>query len=254
MSLSGIARKLLPGSLKQQLRPYLSSDMRHISYSQDGEDLMIASLLNVNRHSHAGFFVDVGAHHPHSLSNTFFFYRLGWRGINIDAMPGSMKTFQRLRPRDLNIEAAVSNVPTPLVYYEFNHTGMNGFISDIDALKADVPQIAVLNTRTIQAKTLSEILSSHLPAGQKIDFLTVDVEGHDLPVLQSNDWNRFRPSVVVVEDLEEFDLGRAAHSKVSNFMREIGYLPICRLRFSTAFAEASMIVKDMLAVRVQRMT
>ena len=39
-----------------------------------------------------------------------------------------------------------------------------------------------------------------MPKGQAIDFLNVDVEGHDLEVLESNDWKRFRPKVIVVED------------------------------------------------------
>ena len=56
----------------------------------------------------SGFYVDVGAHHPIRFSNTFRLYRKGWRGLNIDANPGSMKRFHHTRPRDINIEAAVS--------------------------------------------------------------------------------------------------------------------------------------------------
>lgn len=51
-----------------------------------------------------GFYVDVGAHHPMRFSNTYFFYRMGWSGINIDAMPGSMKEFKKYRRRDINLE------------------------------------------------------------------------------------------------------------------------------------------------------
>ena len=47
---------------------------------------------------------------------------------------------------------------------------------------------------------LAEILERHLPPGQAIDFMNVDVEGHDFEVLESNDWKRFRPRIVVVED------------------------------------------------------
>jgi hypothetical protein len=41
-----------------------------------------------------------------------------------------------------------------------------------------------------------------LPEGQAIDFMNVDVEGHDREVLESNDWDRFRPKFIVVEDKE----------------------------------------------------
>ena len=54
-----------------------------------------------------GFYVDVGVDHPRRYSNTYFFYKLGWRGVNIDAMPGSMNLFARIRPRDINLECGV---------------------------------------------------------------------------------------------------------------------------------------------------
>ena len=65
-----------------------------ISYSQEGEDMILRRLFETRRR---GFYVDVGAHHPRRFSNTYYFYRQGWSGINIDAAPGSMKLFDRLR-------------------------------------------------------------------------------------------------------------------------------------------------------------
>ena len=61
-----------------------------MSYSQQGEDMILKSLFQDHQ---SGFYVDVGAHHPSRFSNTYFFYLRGWRGINIDAMPGSMAAF-----------------------------------------------------------------------------------------------------------------------------------------------------------------
>jgi hypothetical protein len=83
------------------------------SYSQEGEDMLLERFLE---HRHSGFYVDVGAHHPRRFSNTYRLYRRGWRGLNIDANPGSMALFRHVRPRDINIEAAVSSVPQQLTY------------------------------------------------------------------------------------------------------------------------------------------
>ena len=58
------------------------------SFSQEGEDLVLARIFEGKKN---GFYVDIGAHHPTRFSNTHYFYRRGWSGINIDAMPGSMK-------------------------------------------------------------------------------------------------------------------------------------------------------------------
>ena len=76
------------------------------SYSQEGEDIILARIFGKQQN---GFYVDVGAHHPYRFSNTYFFYKRGWKGINIDAMPGSMKIFNKYRPRDKNIEAGISD-------------------------------------------------------------------------------------------------------------------------------------------------
>jgi hypothetical protein len=66
---------------------------------------------------------------------------------------------------------------------------------------------------------LAEVLARNLPAGQAIDFMSVDVEGHDLSALRSNDWSRFRPRFVVVEDKET----DAERSEIVRFMRSQGY-------------------------------
>ena len=73
-----------------------------------------------------GFYVDVGAHHPKRFSNTYTFYKKGWRGVNIDAMPGSMEKFKKIRPRDINLEFAISNKNGTLVYHMFNEPALNG--------------------------------------------------------------------------------------------------------------------------------
>jgi FkbM family methyltransferase len=212
---------------------------------------MIAALLDVETISPPGFFVDVGAHHPFYLSNTFLFYRLGWTGINIDAMPGSMKKFQALRPRDINLEIAISDHSNALTFYEFDHESMNGFVENIAAFAAEHPQIRVLNKHTIQTCPLKEVLAKHLPPGQPIDFLSVDVEGLDLQVLQSNDWTRFRPAVVVAEDVEAADLAGIARSRISDYMRDQSYIPVSRLRLSTAFVDARLLSLDIFGVRVK---
>jgi hypothetical protein len=75
------------------------------SYSQEGEDRVLAHVLDIGRRD-PGFYVDVGAHHPQRFSNTYAFYLAGWRGLNIEPRPGSLSLFQRLRPRDINLNLA----------------------------------------------------------------------------------------------------------------------------------------------------
>ncbi|TLD96815.1 hypothetical protein LS71_004220 [Helicobacter jaachi] len=78
------------------------------SYAIEGEDRIVRALLWQKRDS--GFYVDVGAHHPFRFSNTYLFYTQGWRGINIDATPGSMEAFRKYRARDINLEMGIGEI------------------------------------------------------------------------------------------------------------------------------------------------
>src|SRR5690348_6806843 len=97
-----IPKKYHPAMIRARNR---IAGYRMESYSQQGEDLILRILFS---HVDRGFFVDVGAFEPRQFSNTYFFYRRGWRGINIDATPGTVSAFNKLRPRDINVEAAVA--------------------------------------------------------------------------------------------------------------------------------------------------
>lgn len=193
---------------------------RLFAFSQEGEDLLINRILN---NKSEGFFIDIGAHHPIRFSNTYFFYRKGWRGINVDAMPGAMKAFEQFRPEDTNIEAAVSNKAEQLTYFRFNEPALNTFVES-EALKKDGLQGYRIEERiSIQTTTLAELISKYLPEGKEVDFLTIDVEGLDLAVLESNDWSRVKPKLIVVEDLtKDLDL-ILKNSATKTYLESKGY-------------------------------
>ena len=107
------ARNLVPDSVKQFLVYSDEVEFGRLSFSQYGEDLVLGSLLAKKE----GFYVDVGSYDPIRFSNTYYFYRQGWRGINIDPMPGSKKIFDDRRPRDINIEVGISDRPGVERYY-----------------------------------------------------------------------------------------------------------------------------------------
>lgn len=106
--LKSFLKKILPNKLQTWLihiRNLYITRFHTKSYALQGEDLILREFFEYAKN---GFYVDVGAHHPFRFSNTYLFYQSGWRGINIDAMPGSMKLFNRFRPKDINIECGVA--------------------------------------------------------------------------------------------------------------------------------------------------
>jgi len=213
--------KLAPQKVRDRLNPPHAT----YSYSQEGEDRILARLFTDQS---AGFYVDVGAHHPLRYSNTYIFYLQGWRGINIEARPGSLQLFDQLRPRDINLELAISDKRESLTYYEFNDTALNGFAKEM-AFKANgTAHYRIINTRVIQTVTLAEILDKYLPASQSIDFLSVDVEGLDEQVLRSNNWDKYRPRIILAEDIGYSSFLEAAQSPIGAMLQPYGYNLYCK--------------------------
>ena len=191
-----------------------------ITFSQEGEDGLLRRIFEHKQH---GFYVDVGAHHPQRFSNTYLFYLRGWRGINIDPQPGAKALFDIIRSRDINIESGVSDVESELVYYAFNEAALNTFDSDIAATRVKNRDYFLVSQDKIKVRRLEHIMAHHLPEGQLIDFLSVDVEGLDLQVLKSNDWIKYRPTFVLAESLGLSNVYDAINSDLNSFMRHVGY-------------------------------
>ena len=201
----------------------LSDPFARLSYAQEGEDLILERIFETRSQ---GFYVDVGAHHPKRFSNTYLFYLKGWSGVNIDAMPGSMQPFQRLRPRDRNIEAAIAAEAAPITFYIYNEPALNSTVPP-EERNLDSAKYHVVRKETVMTRRLAEVLTETVPSQQSIDFLTVDVEGIDLHVLQSNDWQRFRPAYVLAEELRR-PSDATGPGCLAAFMRGQGYSVYCR--------------------------
>ena len=191
-----------------------------LSYSQEGEDLILQRIFERKQ---SGFYVDVGAHHPKRFSNTYIFYRRGWHGINIDASPGTMAAFKRHRPRDINLEIPVSDCVEELTFYEFSDPALNGFSESLSNHRNRTTPYKIVASKKLTTLPLAEILDKHLPDGQEIDFMTIDVEGWDYKVLTSNDWKKYRPKIVLVEIVNS-DLETLEDNATVNFLKSKGYL------------------------------
>ena len=95
-----------------------------LSFAQESEDLVLNKIFGNQSN---GFFIDIGANHPIRFSNTWFFYKKGWRGINIEPNPDMFKLLEEYRPHDLNLNIGISDVNDTLDYYMFNEPALNTF-------------------------------------------------------------------------------------------------------------------------------
>jgi FkbM family methyltransferase len=208
-----------------------------LSFSQEGEDMVLAELLHGKKN---GTYVDVGAYHPMKFSNTYHFYLKGWKGINIEARPHAMDLFNLYRPNDINLEIAVSDTKQELTYFMFDEPALNGFSSDLSKDRDTNTSFNIVSEIKMTTMPLSEILDMYLP-GNNIDFMSIDVEGMDYKVLISNNWSKYRPTYVLVEDIKSTNLAGSLNSETANFMKQQNYELLCR-------TQRTMFFKTMLTL------
>lgn len=190
-----------------------------LTYSQEGEDLILIRLFANKRN---GFYVDVGAHHPYRYSNTYLMHKLGWKGINIDGSPVSVELFRKSRKRDININVLISNDEKMYSFYMFNDGAYNTLSEDIAMKAIQDYGVHLIDKKTVGVKKLEVILDDFLPAGRNIDFLNVDVEGFDLDVLASNNWEKYSPTVIAVE-IQWKSIEVILKSDIYKFLLDHGY-------------------------------
>lgn len=229
MLMRSLIRKLIPGhwiGKTWNFRHYSLEEHRagRLYFSQCGEDAVLRSIfLERVINGPPGFYVDVGAYDPFHYSNTHLFYRQGWRGINIEPNPASYNRFLKFRRRDINIQSAVAEKPDQMTLY------INGPRTSLT--EAETLEQNTLKSIQVPCLPLATILAKHLPDPRpEIDFMDVDCEGFDMVVLRSNDWTRFRPKVILAEDLSF-----GADASLLTYMQGINYQFFCRLYHTCLF-------------------
>lgn len=217
-----ITTRLFLAILPQKLKNLIAIEtfpFRNNSYSQEGEDLIIDKLLGYKKN---GFYVDIGAHHPLRFSNTAIFYKRGWNGINIDAMPNSMEAFNLLRKRDINLEIAVANEEETRIFYTFNEPALNTLNKEEALSKDGKNGYKIIETFELKTQKLKTILNKY--AGKnEIDFISIDTEGNDLNVLKSSDWEMFKPKLILVEELNHNTIDNLYNSEIAQFLIQKNY-------------------------------
>lgn len=137
-------------------------------------------------------------------------------------MPGSKNKFDRIRPKDINLEIPISSKEEELTYYIFNEPALNGFSRELSSEGEKLNAYKIVKTVEMKTKTLGSVLDTFLPKGQNIDFMSIDVEGLDSEVLKSNNWDKYVPMYIIIED-KEFSFENPQKSEVYCFLNDQNY-------------------------------
>lgn len=220
--------------IKHYLKKYILYNFSwggQVSYSQFGEDiwfnkLFISKAIEGSIKRTNGFYIDIGCHHPVNGSQTYQFYKNGWRGIVIDPLPESIFKYTSIRKRDIYCNYGIGNSNTTLNYYMYDNSVLNSFNYEFSSKIANNFDSKLIQKKEISVIKLSNLLDKYLPKDvSEIDFMSVDVEGNGLEVLKSNDWNKYRPKYLTVES-DDFNPKNLEKSKLCEFLDSQNYIII----------------------------
>lgn len=185
-------------------------------YGQDAEEVYLSEKIGEKYgYGYKCFYVDVGAHHPYRFSNTHWAYVMGGHGINIEPNADAIEQFNKMRCRDININCGIGIAENVMKYYKFEEPAFNTFEeSEFKGIRT--PKEVV----DVPVKTLKLIFEKY--EVDKIDFMNIDVEGLEMQVLQSNDWNKYKPFFILIEQ-KNMSVKELIESEIYLFLTALGY-------------------------------
>ena len=194
--------------LKSKFKPRLA-------YSHWGVDLIITKLLNSKN---KGIYIDVGCHHPFLNNHSYLLYKSGWEGINIDIDYNSIDMFNFFRKSDVNIQTAVTDHKGEVdLFFYHNRAAKNTISKEFGS--------GAKEKKKINSDTLNNIIENSKFKNSKIDFVSIDVEGNEMNVLNGFNLKKYKPKLILLEfilpnkkEFYEKDINEITNSEVYKFL------------------------------------
>ncbi|WP_162935741.1 FkbM family methyltransferase [Tsuneonella amylolytica] len=168
-------------------------------YSQFGEDRGLEKIFGGKRD---GFAIEVGANNGVDGSTTLHFEKLGWECILVEPNPSLCAEIRTKRAAML-FECAASSAPgTAVLQIAVGAEGSHAVSALGDSGKAaEILQDHGFRTEPVEVatRTMDAILEEAAVA-RPIDFVSIDVEGHELEMLKGFSLDRWRPRILIIED------------------------------------------------------
>lgn len=229
-----IKHTLLP-KLRQLQRN--SSENAKSSYAQCGEDLVLQYLfmtLGIDR----VLYLDVGAHHPSYLSNTYLFYQNGGRGVCVEPDPALHKEFLGKRPRDTHLNCGVGIATGEADFFIMSTSTLNTFSRKEAERYQSYGKQRILRTIRMELKTINEIISQNFEKAPNL--VSLDVEGLDFAIMQNFDFSSHRPQVFCLETLTYTEnKSERKLTEIIDLMHANGYMTYADTYINTIFVDSA---------------
>jgi FkbM family methyltransferase len=205
------------------------------SYSQCGEDLIVSFVLETVGIARPSY-LDLGAHHPCHLNNTYLFYRQGSRGVNVEADPVLAARLKRARPGDVTLNVGVGPQAGRLQFYVMSPPTLSTFSAEEANRYCKEFGHRIIRIIDVQVHSFMQLVQEHFESAP--DFVTLDVEGLDLPIVRSIDFSSCRPLVLCIETLSYSESGQGRRTKeIDSIMEGAGYLRYGDTHINTIYVD-----------------
>jgi FkbM family methyltransferase len=177
--------------------------------SQWCEDILLYEYFKSKKN---GFFIEIGAFDGVKLSNTYFFECIGWTGLLVEPQPVQFAKCKKNRPNSLCINAGVGMGTNDLELnvVETEHYETWSFVGEIDSnIKKQDFEIKTIKVPSVK---IANIIPNDV---KKIDFISIDVEGMEMEILQTIDLLNNGPEIILLEnnksDIQKYLSGFGYH-------------------------------------------
>ena len=201
--------------------------------SQFGEDKFLYNLFEKN---YNGKYLDVGCFHPTKHNNTSLFYKNGWQGINIDLNPLTIDLFNFMRPNDTNINTAISSEESEKTLFFLSENNTQNTLSENQLLflkKHHNLRDDEIIKKKIKTRRLDNILEEN--NFHNIDFMNLDVEGHELEVLKTINFKKTKLKYVCIEMINHNDLSIKNSDQILELLETNKFEQIKKFDFNYIF-------------------
>lgn len=194
------------------------------SFSQAGEDQVIRYLVNDCLLLSKPTYLDVGTHHPVFGNNTYYFYGRGSRGVCVEPDPRYEQLIRKYRKKDKLITAGVATSGSgeqPFYLFPKGYGGWNTFSKEEATKRREETGIG-FEIISKQIISINDIIRENFDPWPNI--ISIDVEGLDLAILQSLDFEKYKPEIVCVESITfSYSNEQEKISEIAAFMQTKGY-------------------------------
>lgn len=211
------------------------------SFSQVGEDIIVHHLFRQLKIEYPTY-LEIGTNLPVRGNNTYFFYNRGCRGVCIEPDRALYNLIRKKRRADtvLNIGIGLAGATAAVLHiFPDGYTGWNTFSPEEALIREKESGIRIKTKVEVPLRTVNDIMSNYFNPAP--NFISIDVEGLDLAILQSLDFDRFKPEVFCVETIS-FSVTNKEEKlhDIIEFMHSKGYFSYADTHVNTIFCRTDL--------------